>query len=113
MELKEYQSRALDAFGQWLEAIRKAEQESNRGIEALRSAGVAVPEEISNYPKNAWLVLKGSGSVPESPGDYVDRRDEAERPIPHACFKIPTGGGKTLLAAAALERLNRPTGLTL
>ena len=113
MELKEYQSRVLDAFGRWLEATREAEQESSKGIEALRSAGVAVPEEISNYPRNAWMALKGSGSVAESAGDYVDRRDEAERPIPHVCFKIPTGGGKTLLAAAALERLNRPTGLTL
>ena len=29
------------------------------------------------------------------------------------CFKVPTGGGKTLLAAAALERLGRQAGLTL
>ena len=28
-------------------------------------------------------------------------------------FKVPTGGGKTLLAAAALERLDRNTGLVL
>ena len=45
--------------------------------------------------------------------EYVDRTDDANRPIPHICFKVPTGGGKTLLAAAALERLNRQTGLTL
>ncbi len=113
MELKEYQSRTLDAFGRWLDAIREAEEGSNRGIEALRGAGLPVPEELSNYPKNAWMALKASGSVAESAGDYVDRRDEAERPIPHVCFKIPTGGGKTLVAAAALERLNRPTGLNL
>ena len=29
------------------------------------------------------------------------------------CLKIPTGGGKTLLATAALERLHRQTGLVL
>ena len=45
--------------------------------------------------------------------EYVDRTDGANRPIPHICFKVPTGGGKTLLAAAALERLHRQTGLTL
>ena len=55
----------------------------------------------------AWRKLAASGGVAAA------RADEAGRPIPHACFKVPTGGGKTLLAAAALERLNRPTGLTL
>ena len=44
---------------------------------------------------------------------HVNRTDGGGRPIPHICFKVPTGGGKTLLAAAALERLNRQTGLTL
>ena len=34
-------------------------------------------------------------------------------PDPHACFKIPTGGGKTLLGTAALRQLNRQTGLVL
>ena len=43
----------------------------------------------------------------------MSRSDDAGRPIPHVCFKVPTGGGKTLLAAAALQRLDRPQGLTL
>ena len=43
----------------------------------------------------------------------MERTDGAGRPIPHVCFKVPTGGGKTLLASSALERLNRHTGLTL
>ena len=54
-----------------------------------------------------------SGGVAETAGEYASRTDDAGRPIPHVCFKVPTGGGKTLLAAAALERLNRQTGLTL
>ena len=38
------------------------------------------------------------------------------QPIPNICLKAPTGGGKTLLAATALERihtglLKRQTGL--
>ena len=48
-----------------------------------------------------------------SAGEYVDRTDDANRPIPHICFKVPTGGGKTLLAAAALERAPWQTGLVL
>ena len=52
----------------------------------------------------AW---REAGSVAETAGQYVSRTDDAGRPIPHICFKVPTGGGKTLLAAAALQRLNR------
>ena len=72
-----------------------------------------VPDEVRNYPKKAWEELSRSGGVAPSAEAYVDRTAAAGYPIPHVCFKVPTGGGKTLLAAAALERLNRQTGLTL
>ena len=113
MELKEYQSRTLESFGRWLDALDTARVQSELQIAALRGVGVDIPDEIRNYPKSAWEKLAETGNVAESAGEYVDRTDEADRPIPNACFKIPTGGGKTLLAAAALERLNRSTGLTL
>ena len=74
---------------------------------------LAVPDDYRNYPKAAWERLAKSGGVAETAGAYVSRTDDAGRPIPHVCFKVPTGGGKTLLAAAALEKLNRQTGLTL
>ena len=51
--------------------------------------------------------------LPKAAGEYVSRTDDAGRPIPHLCFKVPTGGGKTFLATVALERLHRQTGLTL
>ena len=114
MELKEYQASALEAFGRWLDALAEAQAQSDAIVAALQNTpGVAITESIRNYPKNAWEQLAQSGSLPASVGAYVDRTDEAGRPIPHVCFKVPTGGGKTLLAAAALERLNRQTGLTL
>ena len=71
------------------------------------------PDDVRNYPKRAWQQLAQSGGVADSADTYASRTDDAGRPIPHVCFKVPTGGGKTLLAAAALERLNRQTGLTL
>ena len=113
MELKEYQSRALEAFSRWLEALRKARHDSNTAIEAMERAGANIRSDFRNYPKFAWQTLASTGNVADSAGHYVDRTGDAQRPIPHVCFKIPTGGGKTLLAAAALERLNRQTGLTL
>ena len=63
------------------------------------------------------VLTKGFGKaiqlVALTAGEYVDRTDEANRPIPHICFKVPMGGGKTLLAAAALERLPWQRGLVL
>ena len=113
MELKEYQAGALDAFARWREALEEAARKAEQGIDALREAGVDIPDDLRNYPKTAWENLAQAGGVAPGAGDYVSRSDDAGRPVPHVCLKVPTGGGKTLLAAAALERLGRQTGLTL
>ncbi len=113
MELKIYQSRALDVFSRWIEALKTARHQSGTAVEALKNAGVDIADAVRNYPRAAWEKLVESGDVVARAGAYVDRTDETIRPIPHICFKVPTGGGKTLLAASALERLNRQTGLTL
>ena len=113
MELKEYQAGALDAFARWLDALEEARLRSEAGIAALQDAGVDIPPDLRDYPRAAWQRLAEAGNVADTAGQYVSRTDDANRPIPHICFKVPTGGGKTLLAAAALQRLNRQTGLTL
>ena len=113
MELKEYQYRTLDAFDRWRRALDEAREESRRQTAALVEAGASVPPEIGNFPRTAWNRLADAEEVARSAGPHVDRVDGAGRPIPHVCFKIPTGGGKTLLGAAALERLGRQTGLVL
>ena len=113
MELKVYQQNALDAFTGWLEALEEARNNSEKAIEALKAVDADIPNELRNYPEKAWRILKQSDVAAPTPGDYVPRTDDAQRPIPHVCLKVPTGGGKTLLAAAALERLHRQRGLTL
>ena len=115
MELKEYQRGALDALVRWLEALDEAQRDSETLIEAFQQTptNIPIPDEIRNHPKIAWQKLKENGSLAATAGEYVDRTDEANRPIPHICFKVPTGGGKTLLAAAALERLPWQRGLVL
>ena len=115
MELKEYQRGALDALVRWLEVLENAQRDSETMIEALQRTpiDVPIPDELRNYPKAAWQTLKENGGVAATASEYVDRTDEANRPIPHICFKVPTGGGKTLLAAAALERLPWQRGLVL
>ncbi len=113
MELKTYQTRALDAFSQWLDTLKTARHQSETAVKSWPAAAGGIPDAVKNYPRLAWETLKESGGLAHSAAPYVDRTDEANSPIPHICFKIPTGGGKTLLAASALERLNRQTGLTL
>lgn len=115
MELKEYQTNTLEVFATWLDAVTTARLQSQAAIDALKQAGTAItiPGDLYDYPKTAWRQLKSAGLVADTAGEYVSRTDDADRPIPHVCFKVPTGGGKTLLAAAALQRLRRQTGLTL
>ena len=115
LELKEYQRSSLDALAGWLEALEETQSAAETMIEAFKQTPIdlPIPDEIRNYPKIAWQKLKESGGVAATAGEYVDRTDDANRPIPHTCFKVPTGGGKTLLAAAALERLPWQRGLVL
>ncbi|OOV35891.1 hypothetical protein BO98_02625 [Candidatus Synechococcus spongiarum LMB bulk10D] len=120
MELKDYQIRTLDAFTRWRNELAAAQVRSKRTIAALEKIGEDVPADIRNYPKSAWQKLAGTGEVAKPATPYVERTADkdfpsphAGFPIPHICFKVPTGGGKTLLGAAALERLNQSSGLVL
>ena len=115
MELKIYQRNALDAFIRWLETLEETQRELETAIAALEqtSVDIPVPDALRNYPKAAWQKLKENGDVAATAGEHVDRSDDANRPIPHICFKVPTGGGKTLLAAAALEHVPWQKGLVL
>ena len=115
MEMKEYQAGALEAFARWQNILAEVQAQSEKVIAALQKAGIdeTIALDTRNYPEIAWEKLAQEGGVAATAGPYVDRTDAADRPIPHLCFKVPTGGGKTLLAAAALQRLHRQTGFTL
>ncbi|KKZ15206.1 MAG: hypothetical protein TH68_01635, partial [Candidatus Synechococcus spongiarum 142] len=113
MELKDYQIRTLDAFTRWRNELAAAQVRAETTIAALEKVGVDVPADIRNCPKSAWQKLAEVGEVANPAMAYVERTAEAGFPIPHICFKVPTGGGKTLLGAAALERLNQSSGLVL
>lgn len=113
MQLKEYQLRALESFSRWLKHTEKARAESENAIASLDAPSDELISSILNYPKNAWSSLNHGDDGVFSSSEYVERTADAGFSISHICFKVPTGGGKTLLAAAALERLNQPNGLVL
>lgn len=112
MELKDYQRDALAAFTYWLDVLKSESQSAKEDSSFWQKAGREVPDDVLNFPKTAWKKYWESDDDNKC-RKYVSRNDAAGRPIPHVCFKIPTGGGKTLIAAAAIERLNIQTGLIL
>ena len=75
---------------------------------------------MKNHPRIAWKNLKEQNVLPGITQDgnteipeYISRTAASGEPIPHVCLKIPTGGGKTLLGVATLERIKRETGFVL
>ena len=120
MQLKTYQHNALDQLDRWLEALKEARLNSEKAAKALEGIVGDVPEELKNYPRSAWKSLNDQHVLPAAkPGRqrrspaYISRTATSGEPVPHVCLKVPTGGGKTLLGVAALERIKRDTGFVL
>ena len=120
MQLKIYQQNALEQLDRWLEALKEARKDAADGEEFYAKKKKPVPEELKNYPRSAWQSLKDTNALPGIPNngelaipDYISRNGTSGEPIPHVCLKVPTGGGKTLLGVAALERIKQDTGFVL
>ena len=111
MELKDYQIKALEAFEDYFDVLTRNEREGHAQAKKYQEAGLPMPTDILDFPRRAWKELGNIGKVADR--RYAARLDDRERPIPHVCFKVPTGGGKTLLAAEALGRIQYPRGLVL
>ena len=92
MELKSYQQTTLEALRRYLEALRAARAKS----EKIAAMGLEVDYE---WDRDAWR--KVTDNRP-----YVPRRNRLNQPTPSVCLKVPTGGGKTLLAAHAVGAIN-------
>lgn len=104
MELREYQQKALKQTGGYLEALEKWRQKNAVVIEA------AGPEAALNVPQKAW------DEVSRRP--YHSRKNGMGEFIPNFCVKIPTGGGKTLMAVKIIDQffttwLKKQTGVVL
>ncbi len=113
MELKNYQINALEAFEDYFEALTQNEREGQAQAEKYQQAGLPMPDDTLDFPRRTWKELAEVGKVAKPKAGYATRIDGIGRPIPHVCFKVPTGGGKTLLAAEALGRIQHPRGLVL
>ena len=98
-----YQDRALEAVDAYLQRLAD-ERAKGAKLEAFIAehpdAGAAWPD----WPSRAWAQLKAEVGVLDC-RDYAPRTSGDGRPVPNATLKVPTGGGKTFLACAALSRI--------
>ena len=93
-QLKEYQRNAKETMERYCQIL--AEEKDKL---------VKLPEEILkeypiNYPEKTWHII-----FPEQNANhtYISKTAGHDKPCPTFCLKIPTGGGKTLLATYAIE----------
>ncbi len=117
LPLKDYQQGVLDTLDTYLQTLGGCYTEAQEYYEFRVSKGSddAVPPEKSGYCADAWEKSKGKIHIPiysdkkgkAIPNVWCDRLDGTGRKIPNICLKVPTGGGKTLLAACALGRIGR------
>ncbi len=120
MQLKTYQENALEQLDRWLDALKAARKDTAEAEEFYAHKKKPVPERLKNFPLSAWDTLKDQNVLPGIPQDgdivipaCITRTATSGEPIPHVCLKVPTGGGKTLLGVAALERVKQETGFVL
>ena len=126
IDLKDYQSRSLEQLDAYLDVLVRRKAKTDAMEAALLNSGAAEdmpPEALQaarDYPKAAWDELARAGALPQqfAARPHSSRFDGAGRAIPNVCFKVPTGGGKTLLAAASVGHVfekffGRSAGLVL
>jgi type III restriction enzyme len=90
MELKEYQKKCLSIIRNHLTWLEKYKVKHNKIKE---EHGIAI-----NFPLDAWnqVITK----------EYISKRNGIGEHLPNFCIKVPTGGGKTLLACHAIDAIN-------
>ena len=104
MILKEYQKRTLEVVREYLERLAEWREKSEKAADIDPDFGF-------DWAERTWQKLP-------STGQYVQRRNGLGEPLPTFCLKIPTGGGKTLLATKVIDLVHthfrrRQSGLVL
>jgi type III restriction enzyme len=105
LELKHYQEKVLKVVNVYLKALSEYKIKYENALK--------VDPEIAseyNFPKKAWSKVNKE--------IYHSRTDGLGNPLPNLYLKVPTGGGKTLLACHSIDLINtiylkQQTGLIL
>lgn len=92
MELKQYQKKSLEQIKRYLEGLTDLRDKN----EARKKQD---PDLAIDFPMKAWERVKESV--------YHSKRNGLGEELPNFYLKIPTGGGKTVLACHCIDLINR------
>ncbi len=92
MELKEYQKKTLVEVKRYLEALAELKAKNEKAVQID-------PEMSFDFPQRAWSKVVGT--------TYYSKKNGLGEDLPNFYLKIPTGGGKTILACHAIDLINR------
>lgn len=106
MELKDFQQGVLDTFDHYLDTLVDKRLKTLK-VDELIQADPDLELDIPDFTEKAWEELLKLGMLPDARRNipFSPRRDGTGNTLPSITFKVPTGGGKTLLAAAAVSRI--------
>lgn len=94
MELKNYQTQVLKTLSHYLVKLHKSKNKYDKAMETD-------PELAEGYhfPEKAWHEIGLS--------QYNQFKNGLGHPLPNIFFKVPTAGGKTLLACHSIDIINK------
>lgn len=119
MKFKDFQVDVLATLNDYLTKLTNQAAKSRKQAE-LAVANPDAGIQVADFTAEAWKVLRAAGKLPPARVEvpFSPRVDGTGRLVPDVCLKVPTGGGKTLLAAASVSRildkwLGKRTGFVL
>lgn len=99
----DYQERALGALDDYLERLGEESAKADQ-VAAVIAANPGLGIPLPDFPATAWERMAADKGVPKN-RTYSPRVSGDGQPVPNVTLKVPTGGGKTYLACAALSRI--------
>ncbi|MEP7168227.1 MAG: DEAD/DEAH box helicase family protein, partial [Bacteroidota bacterium] len=93
MQLKEYQVKTIEKVKLYLENLSEAKAQFDT-FKAMK------PTYNDNWIQDVWNKVTGLIS-------YASKKNGLDEYLPNFCLKVPTGGGKTLLAAHTIDNINK------
>ncbi|KAF0220200.1 MAG: hypothetical protein FD174_1439 [Geobacteraceae bacterium] len=106
MELKDFQQRVLDTLDSYLDELM-ASHASFLKYQQFMLENPDMEAPAFDYTEKAWGKLRDAGKLPlvRAKFSFSPRTDGIGCSVPAVALKVPTGGGKTLLAANAVSRI--------
>lgn len=95
MRLKHYQEKVLNTLKDYLSALNDFKNKYSKAMEF--DAEIA---KDYNFPKRAFLQATNRNI-------YHSKTNGLNEPLPDIYFKVPTGGGKTLLACHSIDLIHK------